>query len=170
MKIIRNVILLSVCLVLFGCRIVSTDIRLYDSNKIRAIKSWQVELSYLRIEEKKVVEKGELSKRTVTHFGEKPRNLRLLDDLVFYLKGDHLIDVSKNQNIPSGYIRIHPLNYYWPEGTYFESLSISLYDHGDNIIAQIKIRNGDRLALAKDDEGFAEYTASKLAEILKNKS
>ena len=164
-----NGLLLVLILFSFGCTLpwANTGSRVYKPQEISKIRTWTINFEYVRAKTQKKEANDGTSEGKITRYGEHPRDLQLIDDLVFYLRGDHKIMVGKKQNDNAGAIKIHPLNYYWKEGTYFKSLSVLLYNSVGELLAQIKIKNGNRTISILEEDEFAEYAAKQLAVILK---
>ena len=170
MKKNRNPISLIIIFILLsstiGCHSISNDVRVHNKYELKETKSWQIEFAYFHGEQEKKESEAGLSENTVTKYGENPRDWQFIDDIIFYLRGDYKIDVQKQQNKPSGFIRVNLINWNWDED-YYRSSNISIYSNNGELIAQIKVQNGDRIATVLNDSEFAQYVAEQLFTILK---
>lgn len=136
-------------------------ITLYDQTKLARITKWYLEFTYEAVEIEQKISSGGETEAKVTKLGQFPRDLQLRDDILFHLRDKYHIPIAKDVNAAYGFIRIHPVHFY---AGGFKSLDITLYDRENNLVARIKIKNGNRNATFKDDDEFAEYCAKAIAE------
>lgn len=148
-------------LIISGCATFKTT--LYDQSKLKTITSWHIDFSYEAGEIEEKVISGRKSEVKVTKSGHLPQDLQLRDDIFFHLKDKYRIPVVKDVNSASGFIRIHPVHFYFGG---FKSLDVTIYDRENNLVARIRVKNGDRPATFKEDDEFAEYCADAIAKLI----
>ncbi|UCG92478.1 MAG: hypothetical protein JSV97_01850 [candidate division WOR-3 bacterium] len=159
-----NVWRFMIVLIIAGCATFKTT--LYDQSKLKAVTSWHIDFSYETGEiEEKVTSEKEAEVKVITT-GHSPRDLQLRDDIFFHLKDKYRIPVVKDVNVASGFISIHPVHFYLGG---FKSLDVTFYDRENNLIARIRVKNGDRRATFKEDDEFAEYCADAIAGLILTK-
>ena len=149
---------------LAGCA--STSSTFYNKETIAQIKSWEIIFAYESGEvEQTVSNQGESTAR-VMKTGQPPSDLQLRDDIFFHLKDKFNLPVTQDATQADGQIRIHAVHF---GGSGFKSLDVSLYDKKNQLLARVRVKNGDRNATFKDDDEFSEYAGDAIAELLKSK-
>lgn len=146
-------------LIISGCATFKAT--LYDQSKLKTVTSWNIDFSYEAGELEEKVTNGKEAEVKVTKAGHLPRDLQLRDDIFFHLKDKYHIPVVKDVNSASGFIRIHPVHFYLGG---FKSLDVTIYDRENNLIARVRVKNGDRSTTFKKDDEFAEYCADAIAK------
>lgn len=159
-----KIIFLLVIILFLNSGCATHNVTLYDQSKLNTVTVWHIDFSYEAGEiEQKVTSKGETEAKVVKT-GHSPRDLQLRDDIFFHLKDKYHISVVKDVNSASGLIRIHPVHFYYGG---FKSLDVTIYDQKNNLLARVRIKNGDRPATFKEDDEFAEYCADAIAKLIK---
>lgn len=147
-----------------GC----ADVRvtLYKPEAIDAVKRWHVDFTYEagRYEEVVGTERGHEQK--VVKEGHPPVDLQLRDDIFFRLRDRHVVQTVKDKAEADGLVRIHPVHFVYGG---FKSLDVTLLDKAEEILARIRIQNGDRNATFKDNDEFAEYCADAVGDVITGK-
>lgn len=148
---------------ILGCASASTTI--YNKTAVSAITSWNVIFKYEPGEvEEKVSTSGD-KETTVLHQGRSPQDLQLRDDIGYCLHDRHHINVVDASGDSVGIIRIHPVHFY---AGGFKSADIEISEpSGQNVLARIRVKNGDRNATFKEDDSFARFVADKVSAALK---
>ena len=150
--------LISVFLV-FGCA--SHEISKLNSDKIKTITGWHLCLTdEMAIFEKALdsEESGETkSKKSVLL----KCDIKLRDDIAFYLTTKHKINLVKELKPTIGLIRADA-ECRWE---HYVTLNIVIYDWKHNRLAKIEVTNGEDV-MVKDDERFAEYCADVIAKVI----
>jgi len=144
----------------------SVNSKIYSETEILQISSWVVDFAYESgsVETiKKTTSDGELK---VVRSGQLHSDLELRDDLFFMLKDDYSIPITKQPIETSGKILIHPIHF---RSGGFKSLTVTLVNNKGDVLARLKIKNGDRKATYKDEEDFSEYSANAIAQAIKKK-
>ena len=130
-------------------------------NNIKTIKTWYLCLT----DEMEVFEKALDSEEVGEIKSRKSVLLRcdvqLLDAVASNLVNKHKINIVKKPNSTSGYIRIESLCR-WEQ---YISADINIYDPKPNLLAEVKVKNGEDF-FVKNDEEFAEYCADIIAGIV----
>ncbi len=146
---------------LSGCA--STSSTLYNKEGIAQIKSWEIIFAYESGEvEETISNQGESTAR-IMKTGQSSSDLQLRDDIFFHLKDKLNLSITKDSAQADGQIRLHAVHFL---GGGFKSLDVSLYDKNNQILARVRIKNGDRNATFKDDDDFAEYAGDAISELL----
>ena len=149
---------------LFGCA--STSSSFYNKQAIAEVKTWEIVFAYESGEvEQTISSQGESSARMMKS-GNPASDLQLRDDIFFHLKDKLNAPVTKDTKQADGQIRLHAVHF---GGGGFKSLDVSLYDKTNQLLARVRIKNGDRNATFKDDDDFAEYAGDAIAELLKSR-
>jgi hypothetical protein len=148
---------------LLGCA--STSSSIYNKEGIARIKTWEITFSYESGEiEQSISPQGESSAR-VMKTGLPPSDLQLRDDIFFRLKDKFNVLVTNDPAQASGQIRLHAVHF---NSGGFKSVDVSLYDKGQQLLARVRVKNGDRNGTFKEDDSFAEYASDAIAELLRS--
>ena len=143
----------------FGCA--SHEISKLNSDKIKTITGWYLCLTdEMAIFEKALdsVESGKTkSKKSVLL----QCDVKLRDDIAFYLTTKHKINLVKELKPTIGLIRADA-ECRWEQ---YVTLNIIIYDWEHNRLAEIEVKNGEDV-MVKDDEQFAEYCADVIAKLI----
>jgi len=151
-------------LFVYSCASIKTKV--YDDTQLRAVDSWILEFAYEAGSIEQLRKSSGDSELKVVSKGQTPRDLQLRDDIYYALKDDYSIPLIKNASAKTGRIQIHPIHFY---SGGFKLLSVALVDPQGQILARMKIENGDRNATFKDDDDFAIYAAKAITDIIKKK-
>ncbi|HMQ15215.1 MAG TPA: hypothetical protein PKC49_04500 [Phycisphaerae bacterium] len=147
-----------------GCA--DVKVSLYKPEAIGAVRTWDVDFTYEagRYEEVVGTERGQEQK--VVKEGHPPVDLQLRDDIFFRLRDRHGVQTVKDVAEADGLVRIHPVHFAYGG---FKSLDVTMLDRADEILARIRIQNGDRNATFKDNDEFAEYCADAVGDVITGK-
>ncbi len=150
--------LISVFLV-FGCA--SHEISKLNSDKIKTITGWHLCLTdEMAIFEKALDSEG--SGKTKTKKSVLLQcDVKLRDDIAFYLTTKHKINLVEELKPTIGLIRADA-ECRWEQ---YVTLNITISDWEHNRLAEIEVKNGEDV-MVKDDEKFAEYCADVIAELI----
>jgi len=151
-------------LFLSGCA--STSSTFYNKEAIAQINTWEVLFAYESGEVEQTISSQGQSTARVMKAGQPASDLQLRDDIFFHLKDKFNLPVTKEPSQAGGQIRLHAVHF---GGGGFKSLDVSLYDKNNQLLARVRVKNGDRNATFKDDDDFAEYAGDAIAELLKAK-
>jgi hypothetical protein len=88
-------------------------------------------------------------------------DVKLRDDIAFYLTTKHKINLVKELKPTIGLIRADA-ECRWEQ---YVTLNIIIYDWEHNLLAEIEVKNGEDV-MVKDDEQFAEYCADVIAKLI----
>jgi hypothetical protein len=163
-KLLLNVVTLLGISSIFGCASVAPKI--YEADKLRSIKSWQLEFAYESGEIEELKKSSGDAEIKVVNKGQSPRDLQLRDDIFYTLKDEYSISLVKEAGESTGKITIHPIHFY---SGGFKLLTVTFLDTAGDTLARMKITNGDQQVTFMDDDGFARYVAKAIAQTLKEK-
>jgi len=137
---------------------------LYEREVLTKVDAWFIDFSYMTGElERRVASDGKNETR-ITDMGYSARDLQLKQDLFYALKDRYRINLIKEKNLASGFIKILPVHF---ESGGFLSLDVTLYDAQDTLLGRTKIKNGTRNATFKGDDNFATYSAEAIYNLIK---
>jgi len=150
--------LISVFLVL-GCA--SHEISKLNSDKIRTITGWHLCLTDEMAIFEKALDSEESGKTKSKKSVLLQCDVKLRDDIAFYLTTKHKINLVEELKPTIGLIRADA-ECRWEQ---YVTLNITISDWEHNRLAEIEIKNGEDV-MVKDDEKFAEYCADVIAELI----
>ncbi|MBL1213715.1 MAG: hypothetical protein HND52_10200 [Ignavibacteriae bacterium] len=162
MKLTTNILMI-ICLLLISFSCASIKPTIYEPQKIKEIKSWEIDFKY---------EPGEIERKSdnegshevkITTGGRTSSDLQLRDDISYFLNDNFGININKSGETAQGKILINSVRVYWG----FKSVDVSIEDLNGLSLARIRVQNGDRNATIKDDYDFAEYVAQAISDVLK---
>jgi len=150
--------LISVFLV-FGCA--SHEISKLNSDKIKTITGWHLCLTDEMAIFEKALDSEESGKTKSKKSVLLQCDVKLRDDIAFYLTTKHKINLVEELKPTIGLIRADA-ECRWEQ---YITLNIIIYDWEHNRLAEIEVNNGEDV-MVKDDEKFAEYCADVIAELI----
>lgn len=150
--------LISVFLV-FGCA--SHEISKLNSDKIKTITGWHLCLTDEMAIFEKALDSEESGKTKSKKSVLLQCDVKLRDDIAFYLTTKHKINLVEELKPTIGLIRADA-ECRWEQ---YVTLNITISDWEHNRLAEIEIKNGEDV-MVKDDEKFAEYCADVIAELI----
>lgn len=155
---------IAVCLFIMatvGCS--NAKVSMYHPDQVAAVKVWHVDFTYEagRYEETVGTESGQESR--VVKEGHPPVDLQLRDDIFFRLRDEYGLKTTRRQDQADGLLRLHPLH---AGIAGFKSLDVTLLNTADEILARIRINNGDRKATFKENQEFAETSADTIGHVI----
>ena len=150
--------LISVFLVL-GCA--SHEISKLNSDKIRTITGWHLCLTDEMAIFEKALDSEESGKTKSKKSVLLQCDVKLRDDIAFYLTTKHKINLVEELKPTIGLIRADA-ECRWEQ---YVTLNITISDWEHNRLAEIEVKNGEDV-MVKDDEKFAEYCADVIAELI----
>lgn len=150
--------LISVFLV-FGCA--SHEISKLNSNKIKTITGWHLCLTDEMAIFEKALDSEESGKTKSKKSVLLQCDVKLRDDIAFYLTTKHKINLVEELKPTIGLIRADA-ECRWEQ---YVTLNITISDWEHNRLAEIEVKNGEDV-MVKDDEKFAEYCADVIAELI----
>lgn len=162
MKLATNFLMI-ICLIIISFSCASVKPTIYEPQKIKEIKTWEVDFKY---------EPGEIERKSnnegnqevkITTGGRTSTDLQLRDDISYFLNDNFGINIDKTGETTQGKILINPVRVYWG----FKSVDVSIEDLNGLSLARIRVQNGDRNATIKDDYDFAQYAAQAISDVLK---
>jgi hypothetical protein len=107
-------------------------------------------------------EKG--AETRVVREGRPRRELKLRDDLVYLLKDQYKLDVSRTNHPGTGAIRLLPVDF---RSGGFKSVDVEMLLPNGETAGRVQIKNGDRNATFKDDDEFTDFVAKSIAETIR---
>ncbi len=150
--------LISVFLV-FGCA--SHEISKLNSDKIKTITGWHLCLTDEMAIFEKALDSEESGKTKSKKSVLLQCDVKLRDDIAFYLTTKHKINLVEELKPTIGLIRAGA-ECRWEQ---YVTLNITISDWEHNRLAEIEVKNGEDV-MVKDDEKFAEYCADVIAELI----
>lgn len=150
--------LISVFLV-FGCA--SHEISKLNSDKIKTITGWHLCLTDEMAIYEKALDSEESGKTKSKKSVLLQCDIRLRDDIAFYLTTRHKINLVEELKPTIGLIRVDA-ECRWEQ---YVTLNITISDWEHNRLAEIEVKNGEDV-MVKDDEKFAEYCADVIAKLI----
>jgi|Cruoilmetagenom7_1024161.scaffolds.fasta_scaffold107279_1 hypothetical protein len=150
--------LISVFLV-FGCA--SHEISKLNSDKIKTITGWHLCLTDEMAIFEKALDSEESGKTKSKKSVLLQCDVKLRDDIAFYLTTKHKINLVEELKPTIGLIRADA-ECRWEQ---YVTLNITISDWEHNRLAEIEVKNGEDV-MVKDDEKFAEYCADVIAELI----
>lgn len=144
---------------IIGCA--SHEISKLKSDKIKTITDWHLCLT----DEMEIYEKALDSEESGIKKSKQSVllkcDVKLRDDISFYLTTKHKINLVKELKPTIGLIRADA-ECRWEQ---YITLNIFIYDWEHNRLAEIEVKNGEDV-MVKDDEKFAEYCADVIAKLI----
>ena len=146
-------------LLVFGCA--SHEISEFNAGTIKTITEWHLCLTDEMATYEKALDREESGKTKSKKSVLLKCDIKLRDDIAFYLTSKHKINLVKELKPTIGLIRADA-ECRWQ---HYVSLDIMIYDWKQNRLAKIEVINGGDI-LVKDDETFAEYCADVIAKVI----
>jgi len=143
----------------FGCA--SHEISKLNSDKIKTITGWHLCLTDEMAIFEKALDSEESGKTKSKKSVLLQCDVKLRDDIAFYLTTKHKINLVEELKPTIGLIRADA-ECRWEQ---YVTLNITISDWEHNRLAEIEIKNGEDV-MVKDDEKFAEYCADVIAELI----
>lgn len=136
----------------------------YMPDDMRTIETWGLEFAYEAGSVEQLQKSSGDSELKVVNKGQLPVDLLLRDDIYYALKDEHAIPMVKTPSITSGRIQIHPIHFY---SGGFKTLAVTFVNGKGEIIARMKVENGDRKMTFLNDDKFAQYSAKIIADAIR---
>ena len=146
-------------LLILGCA--SHEISEFNADTIKTITGWHLCLTEEMAIYEKALDREESGKTRSKKSVLLKCDIKLRDDIAFYLTSKHKINLVKELNPTIGLIRADA-ECRWQ---HYVTLNIMIYDWKQNRLAKIEVTNGEDVLL-KDDEKFAEYCADVIAKVI----
>lgn len=146
-------------LLVFGCA--SHKISEFNADTIKTITGWHLCLTDEMATYEKALDREESGKTKSKKSVLLKCDIKLRDDIAFYLTSKHKINLVKELRPTIGLIRADA-ECRWQ---HYVTLDIMIYDWKQNRLAKIEVTNGEDI-LVKDDEKFAEYCADVIAKVI----
>jgi hypothetical protein len=154
--------LLVVLCIFFLSNCSSHDISTHEhTNKIKTIEKWYLGLTDEMETFEKALDREEVGEVKSRESILLRCDVQLLDTIADILVNKHQIKIVKKPDFTSGYIRIDSVCR-WER---YVSVDIDMYGPKQDLLATVKIRNGEDF-FVKNDEEFAEYCAEIIAGIV----
>ncbi len=146
-----------------GCATVKVN--MYDADEIEAIEAWHIDFSSEPGEYQQAIGTRRGAATTIIKKGYPPVDLQLRDDLFFALLDSYATTLVRNPEAAEGFIRLLPQHF--TRGGY-KSLQLLLTDIDREVLARIRVKNGNASPIIKDNEKFAEFCSDALVKVLRN--
>ena len=146
-----------------GCATVKINMR--DADEIEAIEAWHIDFSSEPGEYHQAIGTRRGAATTITKQGYPPVDLQFKDDLFFALQESYTTTLVRNAEDAEGFIRLLPQHF--TNGGY-KSLQMMLTDVDHDVLARIRVNNGGRGPIIKNNEKFAEFCSDALLKVLRN--
>ncbi len=146
-----------------GCATVK--INMYDADEIEAIEAWHIDFSSEPGEYQQAIGTRRGATTTIIKKGHPPVDLQLRDDLFFALRDSDVTTLVRNAEDAEGFIRLLPQHF---TGGGYKSLQMLLTDVDREVLARIRVNNGNASPIIKDNEKFAESCSDALVKVLRS--
>ena len=146
-------------LLVFGCA--SHEISEFNADTIKTITGWHLCLTDEMATYEKALDREESGKTKSKKSVLLKCDIKLRDDIAYYLTSKHNINLVKELKPTIGLIRVDA-ECRWE---HYVTLNIVMYDWEQNRLAKIEVSNGEDV-LVKGDEKFAEYCAGVIAKVI----
>ena len=146
-------------LLIFGCA--SHEISEFNADTMKTITGWHLCLTDEMATYEKALDSEESGKTKSKKSVLLKCDIKLRDDIAFYLTTKHKINLVKELKPTVGLIRADA-ECRWE---HYVTLNIMIYDWKHNRLAKIEVTNGEDV-LVKDDEKFAKYCAEVIAKVI----
>ena len=146
-------------LVVLGCA--SHEISEFNADTIKTITGWHLCLTEEMAIYEKALDREESGKTRSKKSVLLKCDIKLRDNIAFYLTSKHKINLVEELKPTIGLIRADA-ECRWQ---HYVTLNIMIYDWKQNRLAKIEVTNGEDVLL-KDDEKFAEYCADVIAKVI----
>jgi hypothetical protein len=146
-------------LLILGCA--SREISEFNADTIKTITGWHLCLTDEMATYEKALDREESGKTRSKKSVLLKCDIKLRDDIAFYLTSKHKINLVEELKPTIGLIRADA-ECRWQ---HYVTLNIMIYDWKQNRLAKIEVTNGEDVLL-KDDEKFAEYCADVIAKVI----
>ena len=146
-------------LLILGCA--SHEISEFNADTIKTITGWHLCLTDEMATYEKALDREESGKTRSKKSVLLKCDIKLRDDIAFYLTSKHKINLVEELKPTIGLIRADA-ECRWQ---HYVTLNIMIYDWKQNRLAKIEVTNGEDI-LVKDDEKFAEYCADVIAKVI----
>ena len=146
-------------LLILGCA--SHEISEFNADTIKTITGWHLCLTDEMATYEKALDREESGKTRSKKSVLLKCDIKLRDDIAFYLTSKHKINLVEELKPTIGLIRADA-ECRWQ---HYVTLNIMIYDWKQNRLAKIEVTNGEDVLL-KDDEKFAEYCADVIAKVI----
>ena len=146
-------------LLIAGCA--SHKISEFNADTIKTITGWHLCLTEEMAIYEKALDREESGKTKSKKSVLLKCDIKLRDDIAYYLTSKHKINLVKELKPTIGLIRVDA-ECRWE---HYVTLKIVIYDWEQNRLAKIEVSNGEDV-LVKGDEKFAEYCAGVIAKVI----
>ena len=146
-------------LLVFGCA--SHEISEFNADTIKTITGWHLCLTDEMATYEKALDREESGKTRSKKSVLLKCDIKLRDDIAYYLTSKHKINLVEELKPTIGLIRVDA-ECRWE---HYVTLNIVIYDWEQNRLAKIEVSNGEDV-LVKGDEKFAEYCAGVIAKVI----
>ena len=146
-------------LLLIGCA--GHEISEFNPDTIKTITGWHLCLTDEMERYEKALDRGESGKTKSKKSVLLKCDVKLRDDIAFYLTTKHKINLVEELKPTIGVIRADA-ECRWE---HYVTLNIMIFDWKHNRLAKIEVTNGEDV-MVKDDEQFAEYCADVIAKVI----
>lgn len=146
-------------LLLLGCA--SHEISEFNPDTIKTITGWHLCLTDEMATYEKALDREGSGKTKSKKSVLLKCDVKLRDDIAFYLTTKHKINLVEELKPTIGVIRADA-ECRWE---HYVTLNIMIFDWKHNRLAKIEVTNGEDV-MVKDDEQFAEYCADVIAKVI----
>ncbi len=146
-----------------GCATVKVN--MYDADEIESIELWHVDFSDEGGAYQQAIGTRRGATTTIIKQGHPPVDLQLRDDLFFALQDSYTTTLVRNAEDAEGFIRLLPQHF--TSGGY-KSLQMLLTDIDREVLARIRVNNGNKSPIIKDNEKFADFCSDALVKVLRS--
>jgi len=153
----------SVILIFLISACASVQNSIAEKGSISTIKAWSLDFKYENAEIEERADGDGKSSLIKKHKGNRADNLQFLDDVLYLLRDEYHLNITKKKDAARGQISVHLVRFSFggisTAAVYFTNAS------GEEL-GRIKVKNGDRNATYKDEDSFAKFVSKAISEAL----
>lgn len=161
----RIPVIASCLLAVWGGGCATVRVSIYEAEEIDSVIFWHITFAEEPGRYEKTIGTHQGQTTTVVKEGYPPVDLQLRDDIYFRVRDHRRIDVVRGIDDADGLILLRPLHF--TRGGY-KSLDMLLADEDHGAFARIRINNGNRSPIIKNNEKFANFCGDALIKVLTN--
>ena len=134
-----------------------------EKGSISTIKAWSLDFKYENAEIEERADGDGKSSLIKKHKGTRADNLQFLDDVLYLLRDEYHLNVTKKKDVARGQISVHLVQFSFGG---ISTAAVYFTDASGEELGRIKVKNGDRNATYKDEDSFAKFVSKAISEAL----
>ena len=153
----------SVILIFLISACASVQNSIAEKGSISTIKAWSLDFKYENAEIEERADGDGKSSLIKKHKGNRADNLQFLDDVLYLLRDEYNLNVTKKKDATRGQISVHLVQF---ASGGIRTAAVYFTDASGEELGRIKVSNGDRNATYKTDDSFAKFVSKAISEAL----